>query len=138
MKKRPPQPRRKRLVVAYTSGDRVALALWLAQPWGGTFEQLEGLFEISEAFALGKVKVINGAGGPGTQGADLPPGETEDTRHEAELSETAAALLLELFPRQATPAALGPNKVRLLRALRAALPASAPKPAAPASEEDGA
>lgn len=112
--------------VAYTLADRYAIALWLALPWAGTEEQLEALDELADAFRVDEVEVLELP--PSQQrprGAfDIAPAAGADLGQifHAELSEAAARFVRRVFPGQPTPAICGRSKVRLLRALRAALP----------------
>jgi hypothetical protein len=121
-----------RLKIRYTLADRYTLALWLSGPWAGSEEHLEACDEIAGAFQIDQVEILRVPPSPERPGGacliDPPKTANLAQAFEAEISEAAARELRRLLPGTPTPAVLGRAKVKLLRALRAALPSTEATP----------
>lgn len=111
------------LRLTVTNEERFALATMLIQAaWGSDERALNNFLAAFEAFGLEEYRpLFNGDKVPSDH-----PKLSATIKREVKLSQGAAREILGTWPQHATPAALGPAKVRLLQRMRALAPAEKP------------
>lgn len=98
-----------------TNEERFALATMLMQAaWSAPEKVLSNFLAAFDAFGLEEYRELF----KGQSVASDHPKLSATTKREIRLSDEAAKALLEHWPAHATPAALGPAKVRLLQRMR--------------------
>jgi hypothetical protein len=107
-------------LLGVTTAQRLVVTHWLRMAWQGTAEQVDHMLELFDAFRCEELRTRFTANGSiNVEGLAL--GE----ERQVELSEGALRLVATYLPAAPTPADAGPAKARLLRAVRAVLPAGA-------------
>lgn len=100
-----------------TNAQRLGVAFWLRGAWNGKEKDLNQAHAIYKAFGMGAVfPLFDNAGGFDDDGFDFA------ATSEIELDEKPARFLLKHLPAAGVPPKVGPDKVELMQAIRAALP----------------
>lgn len=111
-----------KIEIPMTRRERLGVAAFLQGAWGGSEAELNTLYDIREALDLAEFDAFFSLDANGVVQIATNPRLVDDERaFNTHLAPAAVRFVLSFYPRAATPGALGPAKVRLLRRLRAAL-----------------